>query len=243
MYNTSMLLIKLRRVLGLVLLVISLVVLIWGLCSPEYVLQATELASSDLAIPGSNQQAGKGSTGGAAVQSPGARLLELSWPKSLRLGDEGTIRLTLRVISPEASASQASSETAEAVQPGMDNAYHFVLQSHLDLPGMAHTPTGEVSQAMLPDQPVVFLWYLRPATSGIFYGKVWLHLRFIPPSPAPEQRILLAAQQVEIQVTSLLGMSGSQARLFGSLGLVVGGFLALDGLFSWYLGLLAKRKS
>jgi hypothetical protein len=243
MYNTPMLLIKLRRVFGLLLLVISLVVLIWGLRSPEYMLQATELAPSDLFFQESNQPTANGPARGAAVQSPGSRLLELSWPKSLRLGDEGTVRLTVRVLSSEPTASQASSETAEPVQPGMDNAYHFVLQSHLDLPGMAHTPTGEVSQAMLPDQPVVFLWYLRPASSGIFNGKVWLHLRFIPPSPAQEQRILLAAQQVDIQVTSLLGMSGSQARLAGSLGLVVGSFLALDGLLSWYLGVLAKRKS
>ncbi len=108
---------------------------------------------------------------------------------------------------------------------------------------MTHTPTGEVSQAMLPDQPVVFLWYLRPTAPGVFSGKVWLHLRAVPPPPAPDQRILLAAQQIDIQVTSLLGMSGSQARLFGSLGLVVGGFLALDGLVVWYLGLLAKRKN
>ena len=177
------------------------------------------------------------------ARSPEPRLLELSWPKSLRLGDDGTLRLTVGFpVRRGSTGSQSPAGTAGRVQPGVDSAYHLILQSHLDLPGITRTPTGEVSQAMLPDQPVVFLWYLRPATPGIFSGKVWLHLRFVPPPPAQEQRILLAAQQVDIQVTSLLGMSGGQARLFGSLGLVVGGFLGLDGVLSWYLGQLAKRK-
>jgi hypothetical protein len=242
MYNTPMLLVKLRRVFGLALLLISLVILIWGLRSPETMLQATELAPSDLAFPGSDQPAGNDSAGGAAVQPPGPRLLELSWPKNLRLGDEGTLRLTVGFPSPDTTGEQTNSDPAGDVRPGEDNATHLVLQSHLDLPGIARTPTGEVSQAMLPGHPVVFLWYLRPTAPEIFSGKVWLHLLLVPSPPAQQQRILLAAQQVDIQVTSLLGLSGSQARLFGSLGLVVGAFLGLDGLLIGYLERLAKRK-
>jgi len=236
MYNTQMRLIKLRRAFGLLLLIFSLLALVWGLDSPDYVLQTTQLTSSDLAYPGADQPVG------AAADSPGARSLELSWPKSLRLGDDGTLRLTVGFPLPGSTGSQALTAAAGDVQTETGNAYHLILQSHLDLPGIARTPTGEVSQAMLPDQPVVFLWYLRPAGPGVFSGKVWLHLRLVPAPPAQEQRILLAAQQVDIRVTSLLGMSGSQARLFGSLGLVVGGFLGLDGVLSWYLGWLAKRK-
>jgi hypothetical protein len=245
MYNTAMLMQKVRRAFGLLLLVLSLVLLTWGLSPAEYLLQATELAPADMALPGLDQPTGGGSTGGTAMQTPGPRLLELSWPKSLRLGDDGTLRLTVGFPSPPPAGSTESPTTpasAAGLQPGNYDAYNLVLQSHLDLPGMARTPTGEVSQAMRPDQPAVFLWYLRASAPGVFSGKVWLHLRFVPHSTGQEERILLAAQQVDIQVVRLLWMGGSQARLFGSLGLVVGSFLGLDGMLSWCLTQLAKRK-
>jgi hypothetical protein len=244
MYNTPMLLQKARRVFGLLLLVFSLVILTWGLSSTEILLKATELAPADMALPGPLQPTGSLAASGAAAPAPEPRLLELSWPKSLRLGDDGTLRLTVGFPPPPTAGStgnQTLPAGAGGIQPGDTGSYKFVLQSHLDLPGLARTPTGEVSQAMLPGQPVVFLWYLRASDPGIFNGKVWLHLNFVPTPPAKEQRILLAAQQVDIRVVSLFGLSGGQARLFGSLGLVIGGFLGLDGLLVWGFEQLAKR--
>jgi hypothetical protein len=245
MYNNPMPLQNLRRVFGLLLLVLSLVALIWGLSSPEYQLQATTLAPIDMTLPGSEQPIGSTSTVDSAARSPEPRLLKLSWPKRLRLGDDGTLSLTVGFPSPlpaGSTGSKAMQAGVGGVQRAVYDTYNLVLQSHLDLPGLIRTPTGEVSQAMLPDQPVEFLWYLRPLTPGIFSGKVWLHLRFVPRSTGQEERILLAAQQVDIQVVTLLGMSSSQARLLGSVGLVVGVFLGLDGVLSWSLEQLAKRK-
>ena len=103
-------------------------------------------------------------------------------------------------------------------------------------------PPAKSARRCCPTSRWFFSGTCAPSTPGIFSGKVWLHLRFVPPPPAQEQRILLAAQQVDIQVVSLLGLSGSQARLFGSLGLVVGGFLGLDGVLIWCFEQLAKRQ-
>ena len=86
MYNTLMLLQKVRRAFGLFLLVFSLVILTWGLRSPEYLRQATELAPADMALPGSDQSTGSVSAGVATSLAPEPRLLLLSWPKSLRRG-------------------------------------------------------------------------------------------------------------------------------------------------------------
>jgi hypothetical protein len=245
MYNTPVAFQKIHRVFGILLLILSLVALIWGLHAGKYLLQTTDLAPADMALPGLEQPTGSAALGAANPLAPEPHLLELSWPKSLRLGDDGTLRLTVGIpLLPPASStgSQTPPAGTGGVQPGIYDAYNLVLQSHLDLPGITRTPTGEVSQALLPDQPVVFLWYLRPVTPGIFSGKVWLHLRFVPRSAGQEERILLAAQQIDIQVITLLGMSGSQARLFGSLGLVLGGFLGLDGVVNWGFEQLVKRK-
>ncbi len=58
MYNNLMPFQNMRRVFGLLLLVLSLVALIWGLSSPEYQLQATGLAPVDMTLPGSEQPIG-----------------------------------------------------------------------------------------------------------------------------------------------------------------------------------------
>lgn len=237
MYNTRMVLYKTRRVFGVLLLLLSMVFLTWGLRSGEYLVQSTELASSDMALPGSEQATGSSSGSITAALAPEPRSLELSWPKSLRLGDDGTLRLTVSL-----SSGSSGSSTGDQTPPGIYESYNLVMQSHLDLPGIERNPTGEVSQAMLPGQPVVFLWYLRPSTPGVFSGKVWLHMRFVPRSAGQEQRILLAAQQVDIEVVTRLGMSGNQARLYGSLGLVAGALLGLDGVLGWCLEQLAQHK-
>jgi hypothetical protein len=245
MYNTPMSSRNMRRVFGLLLLVLSLTALIWGLSSPENRLQVTVLAPEDMTVPGPEQPIDSTYTVGSATRSPETRVLKLSWPERLRLGDDGKLSLTVDFTSPLPAGSMGSQATQTGVggvHTTVYDAYDLVLQSHLDLPGIVRTPTGEVSQAMLPDQPVEFLWYLRPLTPGIFSGKVWLHLRFVPRSNAQAERILLAAQQVDIQVVTLLGMSSSQARLLGSVGLVVGMFLGLDGVLSWSLERITKRK-
>ena len=84
------------RVLGIVLLVLSVAILTWGLRSGETQNQSTELspAESGSARPGRIDR----QFHYPKLRTPPsleARLLELSWPKSLRLGDSGTIRLTV----------------------------------------------------------------------------------------------------------------------------------------------------
>ena len=223
-----------RRAFGILLLASSLVVITWGLRSTETLRQSTLLSSADMALPALGQAAGGSSEAVGILPALEPRQLDLSWPKSLRLGDGGTLRLT--VGFPTSQSSDGS------VRSASHQAYNLVLQSHLDLSGMKRTPTGEVSQVLLSDQPVVFIWYLRPSTSGEFRGKVWLHLRIVPRATGQEERILLAAQQVDIEVTTLLGMSGSQARLFGSLGLAASLPLLLEGFLSRSLEWVAQRK-
>jgi len=222
MYNTGMSLQKARRVIGVLLFICCGSVLFWGLSAQKFSRQTLELAPADLALPGDQ----------AALEP---RRLELYSPAGLRLGDDGSLRLT--VSAAAAAHNQAASPS------GVYADYQLILQARLDLPGVARNPTGEISQAMLPGQPQAFLWYMRPAAPGLFSGKVWLHLLYQPRSGAPEQRRLLAALPVELQVVRLLGLSGNQARLFGSLGLALGALLCLDGVLNWGLDFLARRRT
>jgi hypothetical protein len=238
MYNTAMILRKARRSIGVVLLLLSLIVLVWGVRNEEFSTQMIELTASDMALFQAKAVGGSSPAGKAPEIALEPRQLEILAPKRVRLGDDGTLRLT---IGPRSNLESKATENSIplAVSGSTQNTgsvnSNLILQTHLDLPGVVHTPTGEVSQAILPGQPSVFIWYLRPLVSGIYQGKVWLHLISMPRSGGQKQRILLAAMPVEIEVVTLLGMSGNQARLLGSLGLAFGVMLGLEGVFTRFL--------
>jgi hypothetical protein len=128
---------------------------------------------------------------------------------------------------------------------GLEEAGHvagLVLVSRLDLAGIRHTPTGEVSQALVSEHPVVFLWNVRAGMPGNYAGRTWLHLQSLMPESEGQDRRLLAAQDLEIRVISLLGLSGDQARVFGAVGLAMGAVLVLDGAIQSILQRTMKKE-
>jgi hypothetical protein len=58
-----------------------------------------------------------------------------------------------------------------------------------------------------------------------------VYLVFSPPEESREIRTVFSAQQFEIEAVSFLGFDRSAARVVGSLGVLVGAVLSLDGLF------------
>lgn len=201
----------LRRVCGTGLLIFSLWVFAWGIAPARLSSQAIQILVEDL-------QPGK--SAGLSDEQPVA-WLRYQWPEKLRKGDAGKVRLTF-----------------EWIESGVDNVIvkGLALNSQLDLAGIPHTPTGEISQALVMEHPMVFLWGLRGARSGEYAGKLWLRLQSQPTATDLTARRLLAAHSLEIRVDSLLGLSGDQGRVFGAVGMAAGilaGFS--DVLFRWFI--------
>lgn len=199
------------RVCGAGLLIFSLWVFAWGIAPARLSSQAIQILVEDL-------QPGK--SAGLSDEQPVA-WLRYQWPEKLRKGDAGKVRLTF-----------------EWIESGVDKVIvnGLALNSQLDLAGIPHTPTGEISQALVMEHPVVFLWSLRGARSGEYAGKLWLRLQSQPAAADLTARRLLAAHSLEIRVDSLLGLSGDQGRVFGAVGMAAGilaGFS--DVLFRWFI--------
>jgi hypothetical protein len=234
MYNTAMRLTMGRRLSGILLLAISLVLLTWGLIPEQMVVRPIEIAPEEMALPGAS-----------AEMLPEARVLRLSWPKTLRAGDAGSLRLSVdlaagqneREIVVESPAGEVGVGSA-----GLNTAYRTVLQAHLDLPGVAFSPTGEISQALVPTQNANFLWNLRAREAGNYPGKAWLHLQQSQLTSGSPYRAVLTAQQFEIEVEEFLGLNGVQARVIGSLGLVIGALVGLDGVVKWLNNWIVKHR-
>jgi hypothetical protein len=153
--------------------------------------------------------------GGALADGAPVAWLKYEFPEGLRKGDAAKVRLTFEWIRP----GDIKITTGD-----------FTLISQLDLVGLPHTPTGEISQAFSSEHPVVFLWNLRAAKPGNYPGKIWLHSQPRLAVAGPGTRRLIAAQPLEIKVVSLLGFSGDQGRVFGAIGIVAGLLLSFNAI-------------
>jgi hypothetical protein len=217
-----------RRFFGLLLLAVSLVALVWGLWPLPVQARSLMISPSDMLpaelIPGSAGDL-------SAVVEP--RLLIVEWPAIVRSGDLASIRLLFGPTGPAGSLAPAS--------PPVGEAYSTLAEARLELPAIPHSPTGEVSQAMLSGRPVIFIWDLHPNHSGEANGTVWLHLSYIPLAGGPVLRQVITAQRIEIRVIDFLGVSGPWARALGSAGVVVGAVLSLDGVLIWLWSRLERR--
>jgi hypothetical protein len=212
---------RIRWIFGLLLLGISLAALAWGLWplpgqTRSLVITPGEMLPAELASD-------------PALAGPPAigasRLLVLEWPPVMRLGDLEQVRLQFGLAGPAAASLPA------AAPPG--GLYSVLAEARLELPGLPHSPPGEISQALTLGRPLSFTWNLLPQETGEAAGTLWLHLRFTSASGEPELRQVLTAQRIQVRAIDFLGLSGPWARALGSAGLVLGAVLCLDGVVMW----------
>lgn len=179
---------------------------------------------------------------------PEERRLTLEWPPTIRAGDSDRIYLTLDVdadgnLTPTVweQGHQTSGETVYV--PNLYETHDVIAEARLDMAGVETVPHGSIDEPMRPGKPVTFTWSVSPPKVGSYKGTIWLHLRFLPHDGGAETRMPLSVQLVEIQSANFLGMSGSAARLFGGVGVLLGSILGLDNLFSWSWKLVGKLMS
>ncbi len=157
------------------------------------------------------------------------RQLTLEFPLVIRAGDADVIRLAFEMgdvgtLNPGGSF------------PNVFGTHHVMVEARLEMPGVDIRPDTTISETLLPGQKVTFYWSVLPAEVGKYKGTVWFYLRFIPMQGGDEQRLALSAQQIDIEVTSILGIKADLARWLGVGGTLLGLFLAFPYLvlaFRW----------
>lgn len=215
-YNSAMSWTLVRRLLGLALLAASLIGLAWGLWPVSH-------QERSLVISPAQMRPALLPDAPPAIAGP--RTLNIEWPPRVRAGETASIRL---IFAPSSQPGQLAPAVSE-----MSGAYSVLAEARLELPGVPHAPLGQVSQALLPDRSLTFVWDLQPLLAGQPQGTLWLHLRFIPSAAGPELRQVLTAQRLEVRVIDFFGLTGPWARALGSAGAVLGAALGLDGVARW----------
>jgi hypothetical protein len=162
-----------------------------------------------------------------SVPLPPDRRLALAWPRTVRAGDRGSIRLQVdRGLAAQPKIASAASQVRMATTNEM-------AAARLEFTGLQFSPGEQISQPLRPGYPVTFEWSFRPEEDGIYTGVAWLYLIAVPQAGGPETLTPVLASEISLHVIDLRGVSGPTARLLGAGGLILGGLLCLDGALAW----------
>jgi hypothetical protein len=241
-----------RRLLSALILVISLLLLGWGLWPLRSQAQSLTMQPAEMQMPTpTGEMQTESLLPGQEKAQPGvteARRLTLEWPTTIRAGDSDVARLTLDVddrgnLTPTVMIEGHEQRGETVVIPNVYDTHNVLAEARIDLAGMQVSPAEGISQPLLPGEAVSFYWSLSPQQVGAYRGTVWLKLRFLPRSGGEESERTLTAQLIEIEAVNLLGLGGTPARLMGGVGTVVGSVIGWEDLIKWLWGKLRRRRS
>jgi hypothetical protein len=112
--------------------------------------------------------------------------------------------------------------------------YELSAVARLDGVGFTISPQGELASYLPPGEVIAWRWNLMPKEIGQQRLAISLTLRWTPIEAAAglPREALVFSRGFQVQVTSFLGLSRSQAAIAGIFGLVVGGGLSLAAITS-----------
>jgi hypothetical protein len=231
-----------KKLLGLSILVISLVLLVWGLQPAEKTQANAPLVAGQMQLPPSSGSGGEGREGIQSVpgQSAGvteARSVVLEYPLRMREGDSDVVLLTLDVAkNGQTATAQFADHTTNEMTVQIPNVYetHTVYaEAQIDLPGTNTSPVEPISLQVIPGQAVPFIWTVKPTLAGTYRGVVRITLVFTPLSGGDSIRQALYAQALSVDVINLFGLGGQPARLMGLAGTILGAFISVEDVVKW----------
>jgi hypothetical protein len=163
------------------------------------------------------------------------RMIELEWPAGLYLGESDLVRLS---IVPYQGGYQVQAEfpehTVQSQQVPVTRLAGYTLSgaARLDGVGFEVSPAAEAEYPLPENETVTWRWTLSPKTAGQQRISISLTLHWTPETgnPNPPRQLLAFSRGLTIQVSSVLGLSRTQALAVGFIGLVFGTGLSAGAL-------------
>ncbi len=236
---------KIRLVLALLLLIVSLTLLAWVLLPVGHEARRQSIGPTQMQVPTLQAASTREPLLPAEILPQPAvaesRMLTVEFPPQIRAGDSDLIRLTLEVDelgNLTAAAESAGNVTqGEEIQiPNVYDTHNIVAEARLDMAGVQVNPFGAISESLRPGQTVTYYWSVRAEDVGIYRGTLWFYLNFVPLDGGPAQRQALSAQKIEIEAVNFFGLKAQPARFLGAAGTLVSAILGmpfLEGTLKW----------
>lgn len=137
---------------------------------------------------------------GSDNQDPVLRIT-LDTPEFIFLGDQNTIKLTVRVLAPDLLERSVGGSR--------------MIAARLDLNGGKVTPSGLVSETMDGNNDLSFYWTITPLRKGKITGQAWVYLIANGTSSGEPSSIPISAKPIEIEVIQTLGGDPIYLRMIG----------------------------
>lgn len=199
--------------LGQVLYTISLGFLAFGLFNLGWAMWPAPTDAVQFEIPAGVLPA---TPAGETYASLSDYALSVSWPRWLRMGETGTIRVTLTDMDGE-DVSSAVDRPAQ------------VLLVEPAIAGIQVTPPGRIQANLADGQDLDLTWTVDTGLVGEHPGKVFVSFEFYDQTLAELVPVPVAVVDVAIRVTALWGMESALALWFGLVGLVLWGVMFVLG--------------
>jgi hypothetical protein len=197
-----------NRVIGQILYVCSLVFLIFGLFWLAWAAWPVPMDGVSMTIPAGVLPAAPPEQDYASL---GEYNLNISWPRWLRLGNSGTIKVFFE---------ETTQDNERPVQ---------VVIAEANLAGLPIEPTGGIQTAVSLGQDMTISWAVPGIQVGEFPGEVILSFGFFEEDSAEMIAVPVAVVDVQVRVISLFGLRYQMVLWFGLIGLVFWGALFVLG--------------
>jgi len=163
------------------------------------------------------------------------RTLSTFWPRSVRIGDSGVVRLDFS-LDPVMHQSIGNPQLVDVY-----DLYNVLVDVRLEMPGAVVAPPGLFSQPLRPGQNITFNWRIYPNDVGQVSGTLWVYLRFVPRDMGEQEQVLIAVKQFKVESFALFGLGVGVVRVIGGIGFVLSIILSLPFVDRGLRGLFVKR--
>ena len=219
---------KIRHTFALVVLLTSLVMLTWG-NFPNRRQSISRLIGPDaMHVPsaGSEKQP-------ALLE---VRQVSLVWPGLMRIGDETTITVVFERTNSEILAPKSDILLVDIYQR-----YNLMVEGRLEAAGVRLDPANPRRESLPPGQTVTISWQVTAQDTASHPAKVWLLLRYLPLQGGPAGEVPVYVHDLDLRAMSLFGLGGPQARLWGSVGIILALALNYDVMIGWIKRMATKN--
>lgn len=158
------------------------------------------------------------------------RSIEVEWPPDMRLGDSDIIRLSLIPTSggytPQLEFEDHELEVEAEEIPYISGFDAFAI-ARMDAVGFEFSPEGDQERRIMPGQILNWRWSISPQNPGTHRLSLQMRIRWVPIDNGRIKELPLWDRGFEINVNAPFGVSASQARILGMLGILIGGTMVL----------------
>jgi hypothetical protein len=195
------------------LFAVSLIFLAFGLFFLGWAMWPPGRDAVQIAIPAGVLP---GAPSGTTYASLADMRLTVAWPRWVRLGQTGEIRVTLTEAQlPDAVAEGPAWFQTVVVEP-------MVF-------GMALDPPGLVQANLAEGQTLDLTWQASPLEAGTYPGKVIVAFGFYDQTAGALVEVPVAVVDISVRAVTLFGLEARLAVWFGMVGLVLWGALFVLG--------------